>query len=83
MERLVATAAASRYEKNTTVRYTTRPPVTLRGTQPSQAIMLVKPSASDASAARAPDMCSDCRASVSVGRARGDGLLTVHLLLRQ
>ena len=38
------------------VRYIAGPPVALRGTQPSQAIMLVKPSASEAKAAPDPDM---------------------------
>ena len=71
---LVATVARSRNEKNTRVRYIAGPPAALRGTQPSQTIMLVKPSASGASAARAPDMCSDCRASISSAHARGDGL---------
>ena len=50
------------------VRYIARPPAALRGTRPSQALVLVKPSASDATAARAPDICSDCRASVSSAR---------------
>ena len=38
------------------VRYIAATPVALRGTQPSQAIMLVKPSASQAKAAPDPDM---------------------------
>ena len=38
------------------VRYIAGPPVALRGTQPSQAIMLVKSSASEAKAAPDPDM---------------------------
>ena len=40
------------------------PPAALRGTQPSQAIMLAKLSASDAKGAPAPVMWTDCRASV-------------------
>ena len=75
---LVANVAASLNEKYTTVRYIAGPPAVLRGTQPSQAIILVKPSASDALAAPSPDLCSECRASVCSGPARGDEVLRVH-----
>ena len=54
--RLVATVAVTRTEKKYRVRYIAATPVALRGTQPSQAIMLVKPSASEAKAAPDPDM---------------------------
>ena len=56
--RLIATVARSRNEKNTRVRYIAGPPAATRGPQPSQVIILVKLSASDAKGDRAPDMWS-------------------------
>ena len=61
---LVATVAVTRNEENTRARYIAGPPAALRGTRPSQAIILVKSSASDAKGAPAPVMWTDCRASV-------------------
>ena len=60
----------------------------LPGSQPSEAIILVKSSAYEATAAPVPDGCSDCRASdasVCGARARFDGLRrkNVPLLPRQ
>ena len=66
---------ATGYEKKHTLRYIAGPPAALRGTQPSQAIMLVKPSASGAKAAPAPVMQTNCRASVFSGRQRGYGVM--------
>ena len=68
------------YEKKHTLRYIAGPPAALRGTQPSQAIMLVKPSASGAKAAPAPVMQTNCRASVFSGRQRGCALCRELLL---
>ena len=70
---LVATVAVTTYEKNTRVRYIAGPPAGLRGPQPSQTIIVVKPSASDAKGAPVPVVLSDCRASVSSVRQRGFG----------
>ena len=69
-------------EKKHTLRYIAGPPAALRGTQPSQAIMLVKPSASGAKAAPAPVMQTNCRASVFSARQRGYGVLRGVLLHR-
>ena len=72
-----AASISARYgigEKHT-LRYIAGPPAALRGTQPSQAIMLVKPSASGAKAAPAPVMQTNCRASVFSGRQRGYGVM--------
>ena len=52
------------------VRYIAATPVTHRGPRLSQPITLVNPCALDAKAAPAPDVWSDCRASVSGGRQR-------------
>ena len=60
--------------------YIMGPPAALRGTRPSQAIILVKPSASDAKGALVPVVLSDCRASVSSVRQRGFALLLELLL---
>ena len=82
--RLVATVAESRYEKNTRLRYIpyiAGTPAVLCGTQPSQAIILAKSSASDAMAAPAPDMWSDCHASVSRALKTPYGLHALHSLI--
>ena len=70
---LVATVAVTRYEKNTRLRYIpyiAGTPAVLCGTQPSQAIILAKSSASDAMAAPAPDMWSDCMSPSSAAATR-------------
>ena len=76
--------ARSRYEKNTRLRYIpyiAGTPAVLCGTQPSQAIIFAKSSASDAMAAPAPDMCGDCHASVSRTLKTPYGLLQLHSLI--
>ena len=52
----VATYGSDTNGKKYRVRYIAATPVALRGTQPSQTGMLVKPSASEAKAAPDPDM---------------------------
>ena len=75
-------ASRNYYEKNTRLRYIpyiAGTPAVLCGTQPSQAIILAKSSASDAMAAPAPDMWSDCHASVSRALKTPYALCGFHL----
>ena len=58
-------------------------PVTLRASQPSEATILVNPSAYDATAAPGPDVQTVCNASVCRRRSRGVGLWLLHSLLVQ
>ena len=62
------------------VRYIAVTPVTHRDPRLSQPIMLVNPSAYDAKAAPAPDLWSDCRASVVSERLRGVDFYLLLLL---
>ena len=80
-----AASISARYgiRKKHTLRYIAGPPAALRGTQPSQAIMLVKPSASGAKAAPAPVMQTNCRASVFSARQQGCALVRSVLLHRR